>query len=301
MKNTRAALVCYAVCLLLTCACRTVKIEGPAPVTVHPKPALQHVKKSVTPQKLSAKDIPPVLGGIIQSDSWIIYKEKEQEEFSGNVSYDNGAYVFRADYALSDRARQTFSADGNVFLRQNNQDGSFYQAQADRGFYNYRTQKGTLSARGKKPVTLVYRNEKGQVITATAKQAQFDIGQKIYVLEKNVRIERPTPQGTQVISAQKVTFKQLQDYARLEGDAALTDGKRTLTADVIIYDGQNDASYAYGARPLAQGTGEQGTFAVIADQIQSDSEGNVIHLDGKVQGWLVSPQINERTDFKTPF
>lgn len=301
MKNTRATLICLLIGLLLTGACRTVKIQGPAPVTVHPKPALQHVKKSVTPQKLSSQDIPPVLGGIIQSDSWIIYKEKEQEEFSGHVSYDNGAYVFRADYALSDRARQTFLADGNVFLRQNNPDGSFYQAQADRGTYNYHTQKGTLSSRGKKPVTLVYQNEKGQVMTATAKQASFDIAQKIYVLEKNVRMERPSPKGTQIVTAQKATFKQLQDYARLEGDATLTDGKRTLTADVIIYDGQNDASYAYGARPLAQGSSEQGTFAVIADQIQGDSEGNIIHLDGKVQGWLVSPQINERTDFKTPF
>lgn len=293
MKQNKFPLFCCIVSLLLAGACRTVKIEGPAAPVVHPKPALQQAKKSLAPQKLSAKDIPPALGGLIQSDSWTIYKDEQQEEFSGNVSYDNGAYIFRADYALSDRAKNTFSARGNVFLRQNNPDGSFYEAHGDQGVYNYHTQKGTLQSNTKKPVKLVYKNEKGQLITATAKKARFDIGQKIYILEGNVHIERPTAQGKQQLSARKATFKQLETYALLEGDAKVTDGQRTLTADTIIYDGTHDASYAYGSRPLIEGVSEQGTFAVIADQLQSDAQGNIVHLDGKVQGWLVSPQIND--------
>ena len=272
--------------LLLAGACRTVKIETPA---------LSQAKKSLAPQKLSSRDLPATLGGLVQSDSWVIYKDKEQEEFVGNVSYDNGAYIFRADYALSDRAKHTFSARGHVFLRQNNPDSSFYQAQADRGTYNYQTQQGQLTAQGKTPVTLIYRDEKGQTTTATARKAQFDLNQKIYVLEKEVYLERPTPTGVQTMTAQKATVKQLQNYMRLEGKATLSDGKRTLAADTMIYDGQNNASYAYGDRPLLQGSSEQGTFAVIADQIQSDAEGKQIHLDGKVQGWLVSPEINDST------
>ncbi len=293
MKKHTLPLFCCIVSLLLAGACRTVKIEGPAAPVVHPKPALQQAKKSLAPQKLSAKDIPPVLGGIIQSDNWTIYKDEQQEEFSGHVSYDNGAYVFKSDYALSDRAKSTFSARGNVFLRQNNPDGSFYEARGDQGSYNYHTQKGSLVSRSKTPVKLVYRNEKGQVITATAKTARFDIGQKIYILESDVHIERLTEQGKQQLSAQKATFKQLETYALLEGNAKITDGQRTLSADTIIYDGQHDVSYAYGARPLVEGVSEQGTFAVIADQFQSDAQGNIVHLDGKVQGWLVSPQIND--------
>ncbi len=274
-------------------ACHPVKVEGPAPVTVHPKVALSQAKKSVAPQKLPTQQLPQTLGGLVQSDSWVIYKDKEQEEFSGHVSYDNGTYIFRADYALSDRARQTFSAKGHVFLRQNNPDGSFYQAQAQRGTYNYRTQQGLLDATTQTPVILTYQDEKGNLSTARAKQVRFDLNQKIYILEKNVHITRVTAQGTQTATAQKATVKQMQNYVLLEGKATLSDGARTLAADTIVYDGEHDASYAYGARPLLQGTGEQGTFAVIADQVQSDSTGRQIRLDGKVQGWFVSPQIND--------
>lgn len=286
--------------LLWTAACHAVKIEGPAPVTVHPKAALSQAKQSLAPKKLAFQELPATLGGLVQSDSWVIYKDKSQEEFIGHVSYDNGAYIFRSDYALSDRAKSTFSAKGNVFLRQNNPNGTFYQAQADDGFYNYHTQKGNLSARGKNPVILIFHDEKDQTTTATARKAHFDLNQKIYILEKDVHIKRETPTGIQTITAQKATVKQLQDYILLEGDATLSDGKRTLAADTMIYDGQNNASYAYGDRPLLQGISEQGTFAVIADNVQSDASGQRVDLKGKVQGWLVSPQIND-TKLNTKF
>ena len=279
--------------LFLNSACRTARLEGPAQPPIEPKPVVTQAKKSLAPKKLSANEIPSALGGLIQSDNWVIYKDKQQEEFSGHVSYDNGTYIFRADYALSDRARHTFTARGNVFLRQNNPDTSFYQARADHGSYNYKTQKGDLFGTRKKPAELVYRNEKGQLVTAFAQNIYFDLNQKIYVLEKNVRIERPTEQGTQIITAQKITLKQLQEYVLAEGEATVTDGKRTLVADTLVYDRQNNLSHAYGARPLTYGATEQGTFAVIADEITADAEGKQIHLDGQVQGWFVSPQIND--------
>ena len=83
-----------------------------------------------------------------------------------------------------------------------------------------------------------------------------------------------------------------------------TDSQRTLEAETIVYDGAQNASYAYGARPLVHGTTEQGTFAVIADKVSADNEGNKITLDGKVQGWMVSPQrfyyaASQRTNRKS--
>ena len=298
MRNAAFYVLCLVSVLALS-ACRATRVTLPDTATVHPKPALTKAKKSLTP-KAPTRQLPPVLGGLIQSDSWVIYKDKQQEEFVGNVSYDNGAYIFRAGYALSDRKNNTFTARQNVFLKQNNPDGTFYQAEADYARYNYNTQQGALSCAGKKQVRLTYLDENAQTVTALAQRVKIDLNQKIYVLEKDVKITRPTPQGTQVITAQKVTLKQLENYALLEGDAALTDGKRTLTADTILYDGQHNTSYAYGARPLTYGSTEQGTFAVIADKIQSDAQGHVIHLDGQVQGWLVSPQINN-SDINTKF
>lgn len=285
-------LVCLAGALL-SAACHTVRVQGPEVSTPNVKPKLNETKKSFFPKQFSSGELPQVLGGLVQSDSWIIYKEKQQEEFTGHVSYDNDAYTFRADYALSDRAHNTFFARGNVFLRQQNQDGSYYEARSHQARYNYYTQKGELSGRGKTPVTLVYHNVKGETVTATSQKATFDLNQKIYILQNNVRIERPAAQGTQVITAQKATYKQAQQYALLEGDVTVTDHLRTLQAKTIIYDGENNISVAQGDRVLAHGTTDQGTFAIIADKVQSDNEGNRVKLDGQVQGWLVSPKINQ--------
>ena len=79
----------------------------------------------------------------------------------------------------------------------------------------------------------------------------------------------------------------------LSGGAELSDSQRTLVADTIIYDGEHNYSTASGSRPLLSGTSEQGTFAIIADKVQADNEGRQITLDGKVQGWVVSPQLND--------
>lgn len=278
--------------MCLAGACRTVKIDTPVTKTVHPKPTILQAKQSLAAKKLSNSDIPPVLGGLVKSDSWVIYKDKQQEEFSGNVSYDNGAYIFRADYALSERAKHTFSARGNVFLRQNNPDKSFYEVYATRGSYNYNTQTGQLYGSKKEPVRLIYYDGKDQTVTATAQQAQFNLNERIYILSGDVYILRQTDKETQTVTAQQVTLKQFQNYALLEGNATLSDSKRTLTADTIEYDGEHNTAVAYGKRPLLQGEMEQGTFAVIADKVQSDNNGQQINLSGTVQGWMVSPEIN---------
>ena len=274
-------------------ACSTVKQQAPQ-VTAPAATARVNAKKlSLKNKKAQLTEIPSVLGGVVQSDNWVIYPEKKEEEFEGHVFYDNGVYQFKADYALSQRAKQLFTARGNVFLRQNDPDGSFYQAKADRASFNYGTQKGTLLANNKRQVTLTYQDEKNQVSTAHAQKVTFDLVNKIFVLEGNVHMERQTPTGPQTLQAKKVTFKQLENYALLEGNAKLADPERTLEAQTIEYDGQHNVSSAVGERPLAYGKTEQGTFAIIADRVQSDAQGDVVHLDGKVQGWVVSPQLND--------
>ncbi|MGN0024486.1 MAG: LptA/OstA family protein [Candidatus Avelusimicrobium sp.] len=273
--------------------CKTIRADGPQIPVPAAKPRVDEAKNNLKNKRKAAAEIPPVLGGVVQSDSWVIYKDKQQEEFTGNVSYDNGSYVFRADYALSERAINRFSARGRVYLRQNEPDGSFYEAYADNARYNYKTQKGVLTANADKTVKLIYSDAKKQTVTATAKHASFDLNQKIFILQDTVRVERSTPAGTEILTAQKATYKQAENYAILEGGAQATDGARTLEAETIVYDGNKNASYAYGARPIVYGKTEQGTFAVIADKVSSDNAANTVSLDGKVQGWIVSPQLND--------
>ena len=279
--------------LLLGTGCTTAQVEAPALQAPPQKSRVQAVKKNLQARKNATQEIPPVLGGMVQSDSWVIYKDKQQEEFSGHVSYDNDFYVFKADYALSDRARQQFTAKGNVYLKQTEKDGLSYEAYADNARYNYTTQKGALSASKNKFIKLIYTPSATEpAVTATAQKADFDLNTRIFTLEGNVFVVRPTPTGTQTLRADKMVVKQLEDFVRLDGNAQLSDGDRTLEADTILYDGQHNESYAFGSRPLAQGKTENGTFAIIADKVSSDSEGNTIVLDGQVQGWFVSPELN---------
>ncbi len=277
-------------CLLT--ACRGVPVQTPTETITRPaKQTLAQKKLALSQKKKQATQLPEVLGGIVKSDEWIIYKDKEQEEFSGHVFYDNGAYTFQSNYALSDRKNHTFTASGNVYAKQKDAQNTVYEAYADYARYNYQTGKGLLKSTTKKPVRLIL-TEAAQTVTAQAKQITFDTNQQIFVLTGNVDAKRTTPEGTQTIRAQKATLKQLEDYLLLEGNAVLADDLRTLQADTVIYDGAHNQAHAYGARPLATGSTEQGTFAIIADTISSDAQGNVVTLDGKVQGWLVSPELN---------
>lgn len=77
----------------LAAACATVKQEGPA--VPAPGPKISRAKDALK-RKTPKFNAPQTLGGLIASDSWTVYPEKQQEEFKGHVSYDNGVYTFRA-------------------------------------------------------------------------------------------------------------------------------------------------------------------------------------------------------------
>ncbi len=285
--------------LLLFClfivGCHTTRVEAPhtSPITRPVKQTLQQKKAAATQKhQKNAQQMPPVLGGIVQSDEWIIYKEKEQEEFKGHVFYDNGIYTFKAAYALSDRKNNTFSASGNVYAKQKDvQQGTTYEAYADQARYHYKTGKGVLESTTKNPVKLILTDQT-QTIRARAKHISFDTIEQIFILTGNVYAQRTTAEGTQTMQAHKATFKQLEDYLYLDGNVTLADDQHTLQANTVIYDGAHNQAHAYGARPLATGSTEQGTFAIIADTVSSDAQGTLVTLDGKVQGWLVSPELN---------
>lgn len=278
---------------VLAMGCRPLQVQTPPTETVTrpAKQTLQQKKSALANRKNTVSQLPEVLGGIVQSDEWTIYKDEEKEEFSGHVFYDNGIYTFKSNYALSDRKHNTFTATGNVYAKQKNPNGTIYEAYTDYAKYNYKTSTGLLKSTTSTPVRLVL-TDKEQTLTARAKQISFNTTTQVFVLTGNVHATRTTPQGNQTLQADKVTLKQQEDYLLLEGNAVLTDDQYSLQADTVVYDGSHNQAHAYGARPLATGSTEQGTFAIIADTISSDAQGNKVTLDGRVQGWLVSPELN---------
>ena len=287
----RAVIACVA-CAALA-GCYTVRAPLPDTKAVsHTAKRTWQTKKEGLKTKHTPAAWPESLGGLLQSDEWTLYKDKEQEEFNGHVFYDNGVYTFKAGHARSDRKHKTVTARGNVYLKEQQTQDTSYQAQADWGTYHYQTGQGRLRSTSKNPVKLIL-TEPAQTVTATAKQVDFDTTARVFTLTGNVQVTRTTQDGTQTLQADKMTLRQDEDYIHLDGNAVLSDGLRTLHANSVVYNGAQDQAHATGARPLVTGSAEPGSFAVIADEISSDAQGNVIQLNGRVQGWLVSPQLNE--------
>ena len=259
--KTRDTFLCFIVAFLLG-ACRTAQVDALA-LQNEPKQSLTQKKESLQKKKKSVSQFPQVLGGIVQSDEWVIYKEKAQEEFKGHVIYDNDPYVFKADYALSDRNQNSATARGHVYLKQKAfRSSNTYEAWGDWATYNYQTGKGILKSTSKNPARLQI-TDTTQTVTARAKHISFNTTTQVFVLTGDVKVQRTTQEGTQ-----------------------------TLQADTIIYDSEHNTTTAYGARPLATGSTDQGTFAIIADKVDSDTQGTLVTLDGHVQGWVVSPELN---------
>ena len=292
MKKT-SFLFPFLVSLLLVGGCKTVRIEGPAVSVPGAKPRIEKAKTSLKNKKEAAVTLPDTLGGLISSDRWLIHNDKQQEEFIGNVSYESDVYTFHADYARSERTNNRIAASGNIYLKQAKPNEPTYEIYADYGDYNYQQKKGNLSATQGKELRLIYQEKNQQPVVAYGKNASFNLETGSFLLTGNVRVLRPTPQGMQTMSAQQASYLQKQNYLELKGGAKVSDELRTLAAETIIYDGTKNYSYAYGSRPLLTGKSEQGTFAIIADKVQSDNEGNKINMNGKVQGWLISPEIND--------
>ena len=94
------------------------------------------------------------------------------------------------------------------------------------------------------------------------------------------------------MQADKISAKQKENYALLQGNAIVQSQDYTLRSETIEYDGNQKMAYAYGGRPLADGKTQEGTFAIIADKVSAETDSHKIKLSGQVQGWIVSDQIN---------
>ena len=79
MKHT-CSLGLLSISILLL-GCHSVQVNPPTETVTRPaKQTLKQKKLALSQRKKTATQLPEVLGGIVQSDEWIIYKDKEQPE-----------------------------------------------------------------------------------------------------------------------------------------------------------------------------------------------------------------------------
>jgi lipopolysaccharide export system protein LptA len=194
-----------------------------------------------------------LLGGLVQSDSWIIRKDKAEEEFVGNVRYDNDLYKIRADRGLSQRALRAYTLRGNVYAAREDKTSKAH-IKADKIFYNQ-----TL----------------GSGYALPKKGAQLELGY-------NIKSDGPAYK----IYGDRLDFGAKFTSYKLSGWAELDDKDNTLYSREMAFDFNTGLFEAYGGRPLLTGFNDDGDYAIAADKITADTRAGKYSARGRVQGWV---------------
>lgn len=202
-------------------------------------------------QKQQTEELSAILGGMVKSDSWIIRKDKAEEEFIGNVRYENENYKISADRALSQRTLNAYTLSGNVFA-QRTQDGQTVSLQADKVFFNRKKDSGYAQGSKKKQIKASFAN----------------------------------PNNTFNLYADRVDFSNKFKLFQAEGDCELSDLNNTLYAGQMTYDVPSGVFTAEKRRPTLFGFNDDGDYALQADVITADNKNGVYKASGGVRGWI---------------
>ncbi len=197
------------------------------------------------------EDLSMLLGGMVKSDKWIIRKDSLEEEFIGNVRYENEMYKLFADKALSKRKAKTYELNGNVFLSRT-ADNTVLTLTAKRVFYNQNKDSGFANGSKKAQVKVVYQ----------------------------------TPENTYTLFADKVEFSKQATFLKASGKVKLSDKENTLNAQNVTFDRISGIFEALDVRPLMVGKNQDGSYALEADKIIVDTKNGQFIAEGNAQGWL---------------
>lgn len=203
-------------------------------------------------QEQKQEELSALLGGMVQSDKWIIRKDKAEEEFIGNVKYENENYKITANRALSQRRLNAYTISGNVSA-QRKQDGQTASVKADKIFYNQKKDTGYIKGSRKKQLMLSLSDINNQF--------------KLY--------------------ADTLNFTAKFSVFEAEGDCELNDLDNTLYADKMTYDVETGIFTAEESRPVLFGYNADGDYALQADKITADNKNGLYKASGRVMGWLV--------------
>ena len=197
------------------------------------------------------QDLSMLLGGMIKSDKWIIRKDSFEEEFIGNVYYENEIYKISADKALSKRKEKTYELSGNVFLSRT-ENNTTITLNAGRVFYDQKKDIGFANAVNKKQVKIVYI----------------------------------TPKNVYTLLANKVEFSKKANFFKASGKVQLSDKENTLKAEEVTFDRVSGIFEAVSVRPIMLGKNKDGSYALEADKMIVNTKTSKFYATGKPQGWL---------------
>ena len=197
------------------------------------------------------QDLSLLLGGMVKSDKWIIRKDAFEEEFIGNVHYENEMYKMFADKALSKRKDKIYELSGNVFLSRS-EDNTTITLNANRVFYNQKEDKGFATGTKKAQVKIVYT----------------------------------TSENVYTLLANKVEFSNKANFFKATGKVQLSDKENTLKAEEVTFDRISGIFEALSVRPIMLGKNKDGSYALEADKMIVNTKTGKFKATGTPQGWL---------------
>jgi lipopolysaccharide export system protein LptA len=202
-------------------------------------------------QEQKEERLSALLGGMTQSDRWIIRKDKLEEEFIGNVRYENDMYKIQADRALSKRKEQSYLLEGNVYA-------SRKDAQT----------KAEITAR-----KIIYNRLSDAGTAESPKNGQISLR---YIV----------PGNDFKMYGDKLSFSGKFTRFVLSGDAELNDKDNTLYAGEMAFNTATGVFEAYKQRPVFWGFNNEGDYAAQADKITVLTKERKVRAEGKVRGWI---------------
>ncbi len=199
---------------------------------------------------------PKAEGSVVRSDKWIIRREKGEEEFQGNVSYRQGGYRFKSDWALYRKKKGHWKARGNVYGSKTGDNGAKTECYADRGEYFQDTGQGAVFS---------------------------DEGARVEVSYCG------PDHGTWRSYSDRATLNEPESLMTLLGNVLIKSATMQAMSDNAVYDNIESVLTLSGGYPVAYGTaaGEDDyVFAIQGETIKFYRKPEKMTAYGKVQGWL---------------
>jgi lipopolysaccharide export system protein LptA len=214
-------------------------------------------------QESKKEELSGLLGGIVQSDSWIIRKEKNEEEFIGNVHYENDMYKITADRAVSRRKEQSYTLEGNVYASRSDKKTGKAEIKAQKIFYNKLQDYGYALAPKNKQISLFYNTEENKY--------------KLY--------------------GNKLDFSGNFNNFKITGNGKFYDINNKLYVQQMIFNRESGVFETQGGRPVLSGFNDDGNYALQADKITAFTTERKYKAEGKVRGWVTSNKNVSSAEF----
>lgn len=218
-----------------------------------------------------AQEKSPWAGTVVRSKEYVVRREpRRQEEFIGEVYYNQLNRTATSDWALYDHEDRLWKARGRVHAEMRAEDGEIFLADGHEARHDLKTRLGDL--RGK---------------------------------EDGARIERRTAggEGPDILTARILRWKEGAREAELEGDVRLEGAQADSRAHRALYRHEGRSLALSGGRPVCMVKSTPAAApeskpawqgAIQADALDAGLMSRSLRASGSVRGWVEFPRDRDK-------